>query len=279
MNPLYVYIRQALQGCYPDSEAASLAKGLLTEVFGLSTLELYGGKDRTFSANEQKQLDDILVRLRNFEPFQYIIGVESFGGLTFEVNPHVLIPRPETLELVDWVVAEASDARSLRVLDVGTGSGCIAVSLAHRLPGASVRAWDVSPEALSVAARNAVRNGVQVQFEWQDVLQVEQVDFHLDVLISNPPYIAEQEKGQMEPNVLEWEPGLALFVPDEDPLRFYRAIARLGQQVLETGGKLYFEINQAYGPQTVALLEDLGYRDVELRQDLSHNDRMVRAVK
>lgn len=279
MNPLYVYIRQALQGRYPDSEAASLAKGLLTEVFGLSTLELYGGKDRTFSANEQKQLDDILVRLRNFEPFQYIIGVESFGGLTFEVNPCVLIPRPETLELVDWVVAEASDARSLRILDVGTGSGCIAVSLAHRLPGASVRAWDVSPEALSVAARNAVRNGVQVQFEWQDVLQVEQTDLHLDVLISNPPYIAEHEKGQMEPNVLEWEPGLALFVPDVDPLRFYRAIARLGQQVLETGGKLYFEINQDYGPQTVALLEELGYRDVELRQDLSHNDRMVRAVK
>lgn len=279
MNPLYVYIRQALQGYYPDSEAASLAKGLLTEVFGLSALELYGGKDRIFSANEQKQLDDILVRLRNFEPFQYIIGVESFAGLTFEVNPCVLIPRPETLELVDWVVAEASDARSLRILDVGTGSGCIAVSLAHRLQGASVRAWDVSPEALSVAARNAVCNGVQVQFEWQDVLQVEQTDFHLDVLISNPPYITEHEKSQMEPNVLEWEPGLALFVPDEDPLRFYRAIARLGQQVLETGGKLYFEINQAYGPQTVALLVDLGYRDVELRQDLSHNDRMIRAVK
>lgn len=278
MNPIVYYIKQKLQGYYTESEAVSIAKLLLTQVFGMPVIELYAGKDNSFSAKEQKQLDDILIRLQNYEPVQYIIGVEDFYGLTFEVDPNVLIPRPETEELVDWIIQENRNA-GLRVLDIGTGSGCIAVSLAKNLEDAKVTAWDVSEGALRVAARNCRRNGVDVRLEQKDILQLSSSDRQFDIIVSNPPYIAEKEKAAMEANVLEWEPGLALFVPDEKPLLFYRKISELGLEMLKPGGRLFFEINRAYGRQIVEMMSVLGYRNIELKKDISQNDRMIKAER
>lgn len=279
MNPLYSYIKQRLvASAYPEGEAAALAKWILAEVFGFSTLELYTDKDTNFPPESRMQLDNILQRLERSEPIQYIIGETSFSGLTFRVTPAVLIPRPETAELVDWIVADHPQS-GVRVLDVGTGSGCIAVSLACRLREAAVTAWDVSPQALEVARQNAQNNRAVVEFREVDVLQDALPELQVDVLVSNPPYITERERAEMERNVLDYEPGLALFVPDDDPLRFYRRIALLGRDMLVTDGKLYFEINRAFGKETVSMLEDLGYRQVELRKDLSGNDRMVKAVR
>lgn len=278
MNPIVYYIKQRLHGYYPDSEIVSIAKLLLTQVFGMSVIELYAGKDNSFSANEQKQLDDILIRLQKYEPVQYIIGVEDFYGLTFEVDPNVLIPRPETEELIDWIVQENKSA-GLRVLDVGTGSGCIAVSLAKNLEDAEVTAWDISEGALQVAARNCRRNGVDVRLEQKDILQLSSSDRQFDVIVSNPPYIAMKEKADMEANVLDWEPGLALFVPGEKPLLFYRKISELGLEMLKPGGRLFFEINRAYGKQVVQMMSALGYRNIELKKDISQNDRMIKAER
>ena len=276
MNPVVSYIKQTLQGYYPDSELVPMAKLLLTQVFGMSVVELYAGKDTTFSVNERKQLDDILVRLQKLEPIQYIIGTEEFYGLTFEVNKHVLIPRPETGELVDWIIREHKYGR-VRILDIGTGSGCIAVSLAKNLEEAEVVSWDVSEKVLQVAERNCRRNGVRVTLEQRDVLLASPAGERFDVIVSNPPYITEAEKQDMEANVLDWEPGLALFVPDDDPLRFYRRIVRLGCDLLLPGGKLYFEINQAYGRETAHILEMNQYRDVRVIKDIFGKDRIVTA--
>lgn len=278
MNPIVYYIKQTLHGYYPDSEIVSMAKLLLTQVFGMSVVELYAGKDNCFSSNEQKQLEDILLRLQKYEPIQYIIGEEEFLGLPFEVNRHVLIPRPETGELVNWIIQENKD-RQTRILDIGTGSGCIAISLAKHMEKAQVTAWDVSEDALQVAARNCLRNGVGVKLEQKDVLRFEPSGEQFDVIVSNPPYITEKEKAEMEANVLEWEPDVALFVPDDSPLLFYRKIAELGMEMLAPNGKLYFEINRAYGKQTVDMLAKQGYRKIELRKDISQNDRMVKAER
>ena len=260
MNPIVHYIKQALTGYYPDSEAASLAKLLLTQVFGFTVLELYGGKDRSFSENEQKQLDDM------------------FYGLSFEVDENVLIPRPETEELVEWILKDNKED-GLRVLDIGTGSGCIPVALAKFLPQAHVASWDISDGALEVARRNCKRNDVKVWLERKNVLQAFPSGEQYDIIVSNPPYITEKEKVAMEANVLEWEPSIALFVPDEQPLLFYTKIAGLGLEMLVSGGRLYFEINRDYGAATVGMLERLGYHHVELRKDLSGNDRMIKAIR
>ena len=272
-------IKEALKDFYPDSEAVSLAKLVLTDVFSFSTLEMYGGKDRAFSDKELALLTDILDRLKKYEPIQYIIGREYFGGLTFEVTTSVLIPRPETLELVDWIVNDHSSDSDCSILEIGTGSGCIAISLAKRIPQAAVSSWDISEEALEVASRNAKMNDVDVTFSHQDVLSVTSCDARYHVLVSNPPYIAEKEKKVMDANVLDWEPETALFVPDDDPLLFYRTIAQLGLTCLLPGGALYVEINQAYGKETMELFASLGYHSVELRKDFYGNDRMIKAIR
>jgi release factor glutamine methyltransferase len=278
MHPIVYEIRDALRGHYPDSEALSLAKMLLTEAFGFSTLELYGGKDKEISGNRLRDLHEMLSRLKKNEPIQYIIGTESFCGLTFEVNPNVLIPRPETQELVRWI---ESDWKSVpcRVLDIGTGSGCISISLAKFLEDAKVESWDISEGALQVARRNCVRNEVEVLLRQQDVLSVVPEGELYQVIVSNPPYICEKEKVDMDANVLDWEPETALFVPDADPLLFYRKIAELGISMLCEGGALYFEINRAYGEETLRMLEGLGYRQLELRKDDFGNDRMIKACR
>lgn len=279
MHPIVNEIRDALRGHYPDSEAFSIAKMLLVEVFGFSTLELYGGKDKEISGKRRDVLNEMIARLQKNEPIQYIIGIETFGGLTFEVDGNVLIPRPETWELVQWAIEDCQTKESCRILDIGTGSGCIAVSLAHCLSQAEVEAWDVSEGALQVAEKNARRNGVEVCFRRQDVLTALPDDTRYDVIVSNPPYIAEKEKSDMDANVLDWEPSLALFVSDEDPLLFYRKIAQLGIGMLAEDGALYFEINQKYGQETLQMLNGLGYKQVELKKDAWNNDRMIKAKR
>ena len=278
MHPIVYEIRDALRGHYPDSEALSLAKMLLTEAFGFSTLELYGGKDKEISGNRLRDLHEMLSRLKKNEPIQYIIGTESFCGLTFEVNPNVLIPRPETQELVRWIEADWKSV-PCRILDIGTGSGCISISLAKFLEGAKVESWDISEGALQVARRNCVRNEAEVLLRQQDVLSAVPEGELYQVIVSNPPYICEKEKVDMDANVLDWEPETALFVPDADPLLFYRKIAELGISMLCEGGALYFEINRAYGEETLRMLEGLGYRQLELRKDDFGNDRMMKACR
>ena len=278
MHPIVYEIRDALRGHYPDSEALSLAKMLLTEAFGFSTLELYGGKDKEISGNRLRDLHEMLSRLQKNEPIQYIIGTESFCGLTFEVNPNVLIPRPETQELVRWIEADWKSV-PCRILDIGTGSGCISISLAKFLEGAKVESWDISEGALQVARRNCVRNEAEVLLRQQDVLNAVPSGELYQVIVSNPPYICEKEKVDMDANVLDWEPETALFVPDADPLLFYRKIAELGVSMLCEGGALYFEINRAYGEETLRMLEGLGYRQLELRKDDFGNDRMIKACR
>ena len=279
MHPVYHEIKKTLAGHYPDAEASALTKMLLVEGLGFSTLELFGGKDKKVLKKDLDLLHEMSKRLLNDEPIQYIIGKETFCGMTFEVNDRVLIPRPETQDLVDWITDESHGKRSLRILDMGTGSGCIAISLAKRLPQAQVEAWDISEGALETAERNALRNEVKVSFHKKDILSASVEGEQWDIMVSNPPYIAEREKADMEANVLDWEPSNALFVPDDDPLLFYRSIARLGINGLTEGGKLYFEINRAYGKETVEMLQSLGYQDVILRKDRYGNDRMIKATR
>lgn len=278
MNKIVAYIRSRLQPYYTAEEVSALSRIVCCDLFGQAPTDYYLGKDIVLSSKKEQELEDILQRLSRFEPLQYIEGRTLFLGREFWVAPGVLIPRPETEELVELMLKELpADAR---ILDVGTGSGCIAISLAKELPDALVTAWDVSPEALSVARANARKLQADVRFVECDVLacQVDEVGLY-DVIVSNPPYVTETEKADMEPNVLQWEPSLALFVPDDDPLRFYRRIAVLGRDMLADGGRLYFEINRAYGREMVEMLRTMGYVRVRVEKDLSQNDRFVIAEK
>ena len=278
MNKIVAYIRRRLQPYYTAEEVSALSRIVCCDLLGQAPTDYYLGKDIVLSPKKEQELEDILQRLSRFEPLQYIEGRTLFLGREFWVAPGVLIPRPETEELVELMLKEIpADAR---ILDVGTGSGCIAISLAKELPDALVTAWDVSPEALSVARANARKLQADVRFVECDVLacQVDEVGLY-DVIVSNPPYVTEAEKADMEPNVLQWEPSLALFVPDDDPLRFYRRIAVLGRDMLADGGRLYFEINRAYGREMVEMLRTMGYVGVRVEKDLSQNDRFVIAEK
>lgn len=279
MHPVYLHIKKELSSFYAEGEASAMAKWISSDILHLSTMELYTGKDMNFSTKAWKEVEDILARLKQREPLQYILQEAPFCGLSFHVEKGVLIPRPETEELVEWIVSDCQKAGKVRILDIGTGSGCIPVALAERLPEAEVASCDISAEALRVAAVNIKRYGDKVALFQADILQDELPDCQVDVLVSNPPYITDSERKDMEANVLDWEPELALFVPDTDPLRFYRRIAQKGLDWLTEGGALYFEINRAYGAETVRMLEECGYRDIALRKDLSGNDRMIKAVR
>lgn len=270
-------IRTLLGGYYTTGEVTALSRILITELLEIKE-SIFFLKDPVALTPEQQQLlDKALERLQAHTPIQHILGYEDFCGLRFEVSPSVLIPRPETQELVSWIESEANGKE--RILDIGTGSGCIAISLAHKLPDAQVTAWDISPQALATARHNNLANGTEVEFVQTDILS-ENIALQetFDIIVSNPPYIKENEKGDMQPNVLNWEPHIALFVPDQDPLLFYRTIAQKALTMLSPGGRLYFEINRAYGKETCQMLVELGYSNIELRKDFAENDRMVRAV-
>lgn len=277
MKSIAYRIAEGLATVYTDGEIKALTRILATEMLGVSQMAFYLKDDITLTTEQQALLDNAIKRLAKHEPIQYILGYSDFCGLRFKVTPATLIPRPETSELIEWIAGESNGTES--ILDIGTGSGCIAVSLASKLPKSSVSAWDISAEALAVATENSKANGCNVAFETVDILAYEPTNKQFDIIVSNPPYIRELEKSGMEANVLDWEPHTALFVPDNDPLLFYRAIAEQGLAMLRTGGKLYFEINREYGNETVGMLAALGYTDIELRKDFADNDRMIRAVK
>lgn len=277
MNKPAFYIRQSLQDVYPPRELKNISRIVCCELFGQSDMDYYLGKDMILSENEQAKLESIVARLKKNEPLQYILGEARFFGRVFRVAPGVLIPRPETEELVQLIIDEV--AAGSRILDIGTGSGCIAVSLSKELPEAEVTAWDVSEEALAIARANNKKLSARVVFREQDLFSEVMPGQTFDVIVSNPPYVTEKEKREMSPNVLDWEPSLALFVPDDDPLRFYRRIARLGRQLLAPQGRLYFEINRAYGDETAAMLRRLDYQEVRVLKDMSGNNRIVTAIR
>lgn len=266
-----------------EREARALAFVVLEDAFGLSRTDIYLGKDTAFSEEDTIRLEKILRRLEQGEPVQYVIGTAQFCDLTFRVTPDTLIPRPETEELVGWVASLLPSEAPCSVLDVGTGTGCIAISLAKQFPRAQVTAWDISEGALAVAQQNAQANGVTVDFRRADVLEVvnesaASMPTHAPLyIVSNPPYICERERTEMEAHVLDYEPASALFVPDADPLLFYRALARLGQQL--KAAAVLVEINQAYGQETVEMFQSSGYSNVELRRDIYGKDRMIKAVR
>ena len=250
--------------------------------------------DPTFQLTEAQlqQWESIRHRLLTHEPIQYILGSTTFCDLPFAVTPHVLIPRPETEELVSWVLESfafnpqrtthngqpTTDNRQ-QLLDIGTGSGCIAIALAKNLPEVQVYALDVSDKALQIARLNAEKNAVQLQFICQNILETKLFDHQFDVIVSNPPYVRELEKHEIQANVLEHEPHLALFVADEDPLLFYRKIGELAFESLTPNGNLFVEINQYLGETTLQLFREIGFTQVELRKDLYGNDRMIRASR
>ncbi len=276
MNRITTYIRQSLQEIYPPEEVKALSMLICCDMLGLDALDIYMGKDIILSECKQRELENIIFRLQKNEPIQYIRGFAEFDGRRFKVAPGVLIPRPETVELVELVAQENTDA--CRLLDIGTGSGCIAISLDKRLPDAKVEAWDISEEALAIAYTNNKELKAEIMFLQRDVLSDDwEKTPSFDVIVSNPPYVTEAEKNGMDANVLDWEPELALFVPDDDPLRFYRRIADLGRELLLPEGRLYFEINQAYGRETAHMLEMNQYRDVRVIKDIFGKDRIVTA--
>lgn len=277
MKAIAKQINEALTVCYSSGEVSALTRIIATELLGVSQMAYFLKDDVTLTAEQQALLENAIERLKKQEPIQYILGYSDFCGLRFKVTPATLIPRPETSELVEWIASEATGNGS--ILDIGTGSGCIAVSLAHKLLQSTITAWDISNDALAVAAENSKANGQAVTFEQVDILAYQPTCEQFDIIVSNPPYIKENEKEAMHSNVLDWEPHTALFVPDSDPLLFYRTIAKKGLALLKPGGRLYFEINRAHGKETMEMLAALGYTGIELRKDFAENDRMIRAVK
>ena len=257
-------------------EARQITKMLLMHHLSLSSTGLVMEANRPVDAPTILSINQQVERLLSHEPIQYILGTAHFYGLDFAVNPSVLIPRPETEELVDWIVKENSLAKPA-ILDIGTGSGCIAITLKHQMPHADVVGWDISAEALAVATQNAQTIGVRVEFRQNDILSKESAEPNrFDIIASNPPYVRELEKQQMNNNVLDHEPHLALFVSDNDPLLFYRTIAQKAKVMLKPGGMLYFEINEYMAEQMLEMLSGLNYEAV-LKQDLQGKDRMIRA--
>lgn len=266
----------ALTPQYGREEAESFFYLVLEDFRGMKRSDLALQPEATLSEEEIPQWDFVLAQLHKEIPIQYILGKAHFFGLVFEVNDHVLIPRPETEELVQWIL-NISPAGPIKILDIGTGSGCIAIALATHLPDAEVFAIDVSTSALQMASRNAQRNNTRVTFIEKDILATGNLDQSFDIIVSNPPYVRELEKAEIKPNVLANEPHLALFVPDDNALVFYRKIADLALGNLSENGSLFFEINQYLAKETMDMLEQKGFGYLELRQDIYGNDRMVLA--
>ena len=301
----YNELWRLLTQVYDDYEAKAIARMVYEVRFGFTPSDLFIGKDTQLSTDDQKLLAEITQRLLKGEPVQYAIGLAEFGNRTFHVEPGVLIPRPETYELCEWIISSEQQRTNTdyneksekvcykKILDIGTGSGCIACTLAAELPDADVTAWDISEEALRIAAENAKRMGANVGFKRQDILNIFSSPsllpsislpspFHLpsnefDVIVSNPPYICIKEKDMMEKNVLDYEPALALFVPDDDPLLFYRTIARYARQALKPGGALFFEINPLYVKEMQQMLCDEGFSHTEVRNDQFGKQRFTKS--
>jgi release factor glutamine methyltransferase len=271
---------QELSPIYDAGEAESFFYLILEEKHQLKRIDLALNLDITFSNEEIQLWNSILDSLKKEIPIQYLLGKTSFYGLDFEVNSAVLIPRPETEELVEWIIKSQKskvESQKIKILDIGTGSGCIAISLAKNILNAQVFAIDVSEKALATAQKNAKINEVNVTFFEKNILETDDLEQQFDIIVSNPPYVRELEKQEIKKNVLDNEPHLALFVDDNDALVFYRKIAELAQKNLSHNGQLFFEINQYLGKEMVELLEKMGFKNIELRKDIYGNDRMIKA--
>ncbi|KQC28868.1 peptide chain release factor N(5)-glutamine methyltransferase [Flagellimonas eckloniae] len=282
LKEIKTIFHEELDTIYPKEEVDAFFYRLIEHYLKLDRFVLVLQPHLTVTKEEEQPLFEALAGLKLEKPLQYILGVAYFMDLELKVNEHVLIPRPETEELVEWILNEyqVERSRDLNILDVGTGSGCIAIALARKLPNAKVYAMDVSKEALKVAKSNAELNQVKVNFFMADVLKLElQPEHKFDIIVSNPPYVRELEKNKIKNNVKEHEPNLALFVPDNDALLFYRAVATSAEKHLMKNGRLYLEINQYLGKETKALLEAHNFSEIELRKDLFGNDRMLKGIK
>lgn len=275
--------KKELTAIYPNTEIDSFFFLLMEEYMGLQRIEIVLKSEINIPENILSDLKNATNKLKNEEPIQYIIGETEFFGLPFKVNKHTLIPRPETEELVEWVLNEVEmlnlkKDKSISILDIGTGTGCIPIALAKRLPKAAISAIDVSKEALKVAKENAALNQVNIDFIELDILKTRHLPKEFDIIISNPPYVRELEKKEIQNNVLQNEPHLALFVSNENPLIFYEKIAELARKHLSEKGILFFEINQYLGLETVNMLKTKGFDHIELRKDIFKNDRKVKAL-
>ena len=314
----YQQLWQSLTPLYDAGEAQAIVRTVLDVEYRMTLTDIIGGKVNEISADEERKLEEIIIRLQKGEPVQYVLGEADFAGRPFHVEPGVLIPRPETAELCQWIEKDmieksivssgdspedspedssgnspqaTDDAR--RILDICTGSGCIAITLGLNIPNSEVTGWDISEDALRIAQGNVeMLKARNVRIEYQDALALRKAanateisdsepdsspSKDWDIIVSNPPYICEKEKADMEKNVLEHEPSLALFVPDEDPLKFYRAIAEYASSALKSGGALYFEINPIYEKETRKMLLKLDFKDIETKEDAFGKKRMMRA--
>jgi release factor glutamine methyltransferase len=277
--------KQQLITIYDAQETEAITLMVLTEILDSSKAIIKAFPENELTLTQQEEANNILIQLKTGKPLQYALGYAEFYGLKFLVNAATLIPRPETEELVQWALSSV-EAAEVNILDIGTGSGCIAISIKKNIPNAQVTAIDISPEALHIAKQNAVMNEVEINFIEADILNKKSdPDSYRDeipkseIIISNPPYVTLEDKKRMHVNVIDFEPHTALFVPENDPLIFYKAIADFAVTNLVKGGLLFFEINESLGKETVDLLESEGFIDVELRQDMSGKDRMVKGVR
>ena len=279
---------QSLTPLYDAGEAQAIVRTVLDVEYGMTLTDIICGKVNELSSDEERNLEEIITRLQNGEPVQYVLGEADFAGRTFHVEPGVLIPRPETAELCQWIEEEVSSLEAderKQILDICTGSGCIAITLGLNIPNSEVTGWDISEDALRIAQGNVeMLKARNVRIEYQDALMLPKaaeaessLSKGWNIIVSNPPYICEKEKADMEKNVLEYEPSIALFVPDEDPLKFYRAIAEYASSALKSEGALYFEINPIYEKETREMLEELSFKDIETKEDAFGKKRMMKA--
>jgi release factor glutamine methyltransferase len=275
MKATIQYIKSELGGFYPVSEIEGFTRIIFEAVCGFDFTEQVIRKHENISSTNFEKIKAIISRLKTFEPIQYILGETEFCGLKLAVNPMVLIPRPETEELVQWIL-KTNLPENCSILDVGTGCGCIALALKGNLPNAKVFGTDISEKALEIAMQNAAKNNLDVDFFQTDILNWEQYNWQIfDVIVSNPPYIRESEKLQMHQNVINYEPGNALFVSDADPLVFYRAIAFFAKKYLSDNGVLFFEINENLGFEMNEMLANSGFSEIEIRKDINEKSRMI----
>ena len=293
---------QSLTPLYDAGEAQAIVRTVLDVEYGMTLTDIICGKVNELSSDEERNLEEIITRLQNGEPVQYVLGEADFAGRTFHVEPGVLIPRPETAELCQWIEEDVSSLKAderKQILDICTGSGCIAITLGLTIPNSEITGWDISEDALRIAQGNVeMLKAGNVRIEYQDALMLPKaaeaeeaaeiseatksessLSKGWNVIVSNPPYICEKEKADMEKNVLEHEPSIALFVPDEDPLKFYRAIAEYASSALKPEGALYFEINPIYEKETREMLQSLGFKDIETKEDAFGKKRMMKAKK
>ncbi len=298
----YQQFWQSLTPLYDAGEAQAIVRTVLDVEYGMTLTDIICGKVNELSSDEERNLEEIITRLQNGEPVQYVLGEADFAGRTFHVEPGVLIPRPETAELCQWIEEDVSSLKAderKQILDICTGSGCIAITLGLTIPNSEVTGWDISEDALRIAQGNVeMLKAGNVRIEYQDALMLPKaaeaeeaaeiseatksessLSKGWNIIVSNPPYICEKEKADMEKNVLEHEPSIALFVPDEDPLKFYRAIAEYASSALKPEGALYFEINPIYEKETREMLQSLGFKDIETKEDAFGKKRMMKAKK